>query len=145
MCPSLCTLVSGGVSDTAVWALWDFRNQNSAHGLQNAANGLFIGVTAQSLLPPRASISLPEQGGSQELSAHPHISPFCFLFYPLLILQSFPVLSHFLYFTSVSTWCLLFWSIVLSQLPDSKHAKLSKTLCNVLKARQVQRVLKSRK
>lgn len=46
---------------------------------------LFIGVTAQSLLPPRASIRLPEQGSSQEPSAHPHVSPFLhttFIFFP---------------------------------------------------------------
>lgn len=62
-------------------------HQNSAHSLQNAANGLLIGVTA--LLPPRASISLSEQGGSQELSAHPHVSPFLHIAF----IFSFPIFN----------------------------------------------------
>lgn len=41
VCPSLCTLVSGGVSDTAVWALWDFiRIQHTACKMQQMGSSL---------------------------------------------------------------------------------------------------------
>lgn len=89
---------------SVVWVFGDIiRIQHTAW--KNAANGLFIGVTAQSWLPHRASISLPEQGGSQELSIPPHIPPFLsttFYFFPFNT-SSEPNFTLFWQLTSASS------------------------------------------
>lgn len=141
----VCVCVSGGVSDTAVWALWNFiRIQHTACKMQQTGSSLEwqlrvcchpeLQLACQSEAAPRSFLHIHMfHLSSTPLSFFPPSHP--------LTEEGFPVITFFCIWLQHLAGVFIYFSFSKTLSFSAPHPhRLNRNLCRVLINRRVQRV-----